>query len=66
MPRVGNRRRTVPDPRTEGRPDRRTEDAYRIRQRMMERRVQAGETILGKQIAVTSAAVMNMLSRSAR
>ena len=37
------------------------EDAYRIQQRMIERRLQAGERIIGKKIGVTSRAVMDML-----
>ncbi|ASW03937.1 2-oxopent-4-enoate hydratase [Paraburkholderia aromaticivorans] len=53
--------RTVLDPLTERHPDMTIEDAYHIQQRMIERRVQAGETIIGKKIGVTSAAVMNML-----
>jgi len=36
-------------------------DAYRIQQRLNARRVEAGETIIGKKIGVTSQAVMNML-----
>ena len=36
-------------------------DAYRIQSRMVQRRVEAGETIVGKKVGVTSAAVMNML-----
>ncbi len=35
--------------------------AYRIQQRMIERRVAAGERIIGKKIGVTSRAVMDML-----
>tara|TARA_R100001132_G_scaffold27490_1_gene34142 strand:- start:558 stop:1340 length:783 start_codon:yes stop_codon:yes gene_type:complete len=37
------------------------ENAYHIQQRMIDRRIQAGEKIIGKKIGVTSAAVMNML-----
>jgi 2-oxopent-4-enoate/cis-2-oxohex-4-enoate hydratase len=36
-------------------------NAYNIQQRMIERRLQAGECIIGKKIGVTSLAVMNML-----
>lgn len=36
-------------------------DAYAIQQRMMARRLAAGERVVGKKIGVTSAAVMNML-----
>lgn len=37
------------------------EDAYRIQLRMIQRRVDAGETIVGKKIGVTSKVVMDML-----
>ena len=37
------------------------EDAYRIQQRMLSRRLAAGEKVVGKKIGVTSKAVMNML-----
>jgi 2-oxopent-4-enoate/cis-2-oxohex-4-enoate hydratase len=37
------------------------EDAYRIQQRMLARRIAAGERVIGKKIGVTSQAVMNML-----
>lgn len=37
------------------------EDAYRIQQRLIARRIGAGETVVGKKIGVTSKAVMNML-----
>jgi len=37
------------------------EDAYAIQQRLIARRVAAGEAIVGKKIGVTSKAVMNML-----
>jgi 2-oxopent-4-enoate/cis-2-oxohex-4-enoate hydratase len=37
------------------------EDAYAIQQRLNARRLQAGETVVGKKIGVTSQAVMNML-----
>jgi len=37
------------------------EDAYHIQQRMIARRIEAGETVIGKKIGVTSQAVMNML-----
>ena len=38
------------------------EDAYHISLRMVERRVEAGERIIGKKIGVTSKAVQNMLN----
>lgn len=37
------------------------EDAYRIQARMIEQRLLAGETVVGKKIGVTSKAVQNML-----
>lgn len=37
------------------------DDAYAIQQRMMQRRLQAGEKVVGKKIGVTAKAVMNML-----
>ncbi|ART46900.1 2-oxopent-4-enoate hydratase [Acidovorax carolinensis] len=37
------------------------DDAYAIQQRMLARRLAAGERVVGKKIGVTSAAVMNML-----
>ena len=37
------------------------EDAYRVQQRFIERRLQAGESVIGKKIGLTSRAVMNML-----
>ncbi len=53
-------RRTVP-PLLEREPDITIEDAYRIQLRMVERRVQAGETIVGKKIGVTSKPVQDLL-----
>ena len=38
------------------------EDAYRIQLRMIQRRLDAGETIIGKKIGVTSKIVMQMLN----
>ncbi|PKO31632.1 MAG: 2-oxopent-4-enoate hydratase [Betaproteobacteria bacterium HGW-Betaproteobacteria-7] len=37
------------------------EDAYHIQQRMLSRRLEKGEKVIGKKIGVTSAAVMNLL-----
>ncbi len=37
------------------------DDAYRIQQRFLERRLAAGETVIGKKIGLTSRAVMTML-----
>ena len=42
-------------------PDLCIEDAYAIQQKMLARRLAAGERVVGKKIGVTSAAVMNML-----
>jgi 2-oxopent-4-enoate/cis-2-oxohex-4-enoate hydratase len=53
--------RSVVDPLTARHPELTIEHAYRIQQRMIERRVEAGERIIGKKIGVTSRAVMNML-----
>ena len=53
-------RRTVP-PLLEREPDITLEDAYQIQLRMIERRVQAGETIVGKKIGVTSKPVQDFL-----
>lgn len=53
--------RTTIEPLTNRYADMTIENAYHIQQRMIERRIQAGEKIIGKKIGVTSAAVMNML-----
>jgi 2-oxopent-4-enoate/cis-2-oxohex-4-enoate hydratase len=53
-------RRTVPNLRDRV-PGITIDDAYRIQSRFVDRRLKAGETIVGKKIGVTSAAVMNML-----
>jgi 2-oxopent-4-enoate/cis-2-oxohex-4-enoate hydratase len=53
--------RTMVDPLTTRHPEITIDDAYHIQQRMIERRVQAGERIIGKKVGVTSRAVMNML-----
>ncbi|MBM96397.1 MAG: 2-oxopent-4-enoate hydratase [Oceanospirillaceae bacterium] len=53
--------RTTIKPFTERFDDITIEDAYHISLRMIERRVQAGERIIGKKIGVTSKAVQNML-----
>lgn len=37
------------------------EDAYRIQERMIQHRLDKGETIIGKKVGVTSKAVMDML-----
>ena len=53
--------RTVVEPLTTRYPELGVDHAYLIQQRMIERRVGAGERIIGKKIGVTSRAVMNML-----
>lgn len=53
-------RRTVA-PLTSRHPDITIDDAYAVQQRMLARRLQAGERVVGKKIGVTSAAVMDML-----
>ncbi|WP_221793966.1 2-oxopent-4-enoate hydratase [Oceanobacter mangrovi] len=54
--------RTPVKPLTERFDDISIEDAYHISLRMVERRVAAGERIIGKKIGVTSKAVQNMLN----
>ena len=54
--------RQMIDPLTEREPDITIEDAYHISLRMVDRRVEAGESIIGKKIGVTSKAVQNMLN----
>ena len=49
------------DPLTDREPGITIEDAYRIQLRMIQRRLDAGETIVGKKIGVTSKVVMDML-----
>ena len=49
------------DPLTDRESDITIEDAYQIQLRMIQRRVDAGETIVGKKIGVTSKVVMDML-----
>ncbi len=53
--------RTAIDPLTDREPTITIEDAYQIQLRMIQRRVEAGETIIGKKIGVTSKVVMDML-----
>ena len=48
-------------PLTSRHPDITIEDAYHIQQRMIARRLEKGERVIGKKIGVTSKAVMNML-----
>jgi 2-oxopent-4-enoate/cis-2-oxohex-4-enoate hydratase len=54
--------RQMIDPLTEREPEITIEDAYHISLRMVNRRVEAGESIIGKKIGVTSKAVQNMLN----
>lgn len=54
--------RTTIAPFTETHPDITLEDAYKIQQRFLQRRLDAGETIVGKKIGVTSKAVQQMLN----
>jgi len=54
-------RHTVP-PLTSQTPDITIEDAYHISQRLLQRRLEAGETLIGKKIGVTSEAVQSMLN----
>ncbi len=51
----------VLEPLSSRHPDITIEDAYAVQQRMIARRLQAGETVVGKKIGVTSKAVMDML-----
>jgi 2-oxopent-4-enoate/cis-2-oxohex-4-enoate hydratase len=52
---------TVVDPLTSRHPDITIEHAYQIQLRMIQRRLDAGETVVGKKIGVTSKVVMQML-----
>ena len=54
-------RRTV-QPLTERYPDITIEDAYQVSLQILERRLAAGERVIGKKIGVTSKAVQNMLN----
>ena len=53
--------RKAVDPLTDRESEITIEDAYQIQLRMIQRRVDAGETIVGKKIGVTSKVVMDML-----
>jgi 2-oxopent-4-enoate/cis-2-oxohex-4-enoate hydratase len=55
------RSQTPIDPITSQYPDLDIAGAYRIQQRLLARRIQDGEKVVGKKIGVTSAAVMQML-----
>ena len=54
-------KREVLEPLTNRVDDITIEDAYQIQQRMLSRRIDAGEAVIGKKIGVTSKAVQNML-----
>ncbi|MEW8692424.1 MAG: fumarylacetoacetate hydrolase family protein, partial [Candidatus Thiodiazotropha endolucinida] len=54
--------RRMIDPLTEREPEITIEDAYHVSLRMVSRRVENGESIIGKKIGVTSKAVQNMLN----
>ncbi|THF61851.1 2-oxopent-4-enoate hydratase [Pseudothauera nasutitermitis] len=54
-------KREVLAPLTERHPEIAIDDAYHVQQRMIARRLEAGERVVGKKIGVTSKAVMNML-----
>ncbi|MBV2122303.1 MAG: 2-oxopent-4-enoate hydratase [Candidatus Thiodiazotropha sp. (ex Ctena orbiculata)] len=54
--------RQMIDPLTEREPEITIEDAYHVSLRMVNRRVENGESIIGKKIGVTSRAVQNMLN----
>jgi len=54
--------RTTIEPLTEQEPDITIEDAYQVSLRMLERRLGAGESMIGKKIGVTSKVVMDMLN----
>ncbi len=53
--------RTPVEPLTNREPGITIDDAYRIQLRMIQRRIDAGETVVGKKIGVTSKVVMDML-----
>lgn len=55
------RQRQVLEPLSNRHPGLTIEDAYAIQQRMLARRLAAGEKVVGKKIGVTSKAVMDML-----
>jgi 2-oxopent-4-enoate/cis-2-oxohex-4-enoate hydratase len=55
-------KRRMIDPLTDRQPEITIVDAYHISLRMVNRRVEAGETIIGKKIGVTSKAVQSMLN----
>ncbi|MEX2473730.1 2-oxopent-4-enoate hydratase [Marinobacter sp.] len=56
--------RQMVEPLTERYPDMTISDGYNVQQRLIERRLEQGERIIGKKIGVTSQAVMDMLGVS--
>jgi len=52
----------VVDPLTDREPEMTIEDAYNVSLRLLDRRLQDGERVIGKKIGVTSKAVQNMLN----
>jgi len=54
--------RKAVDPLTDREPGITIDDAYQIQLRMIQRRLDAGETVIGKKIGVTSKVVMQMLN----
>lgn len=56
------RKRSTIDPITDAEPDITIEDAYNISLQLLQRRLDDGETIIGKKIGVTSKAVQDMLN----
>ena len=53
--------RQMIDPLSSRYPDMTVEDAYKVQERMIARRIEGGERIVGKKIGVTSKVVINML-----
>ncbi len=53
--------RTPVEPLTNREPEITIDDAYQIQLRMIQRRLDAGEVVIGKKIGVTSKVVMDML-----
>ena len=56
------RERRMVEPLTDREPDMAIEDAYHVSLRLLDRRLEDGEKIIGKKIGVTSKAVQNMLN----
>lgn len=58
---IAQRNRMMVEPLTNRHPELSIEEVYGIQQRMISRRLQNGERVVGKKIGVTSQAVMDML-----